>query len=193
MERNTGLRRQNARVRRRAVFDWLVNRFVALILIIACIIAFVSTQATLNEKRQEQAELEAAIEQARDEYLELEKFVDADDLDGYMEKAAIEEIKSYTAHRYDMQQAFAAEGDDRNPMLVQCAVNITLWLMIHRLPQSMGHERRECLYNDSIKWLKDVQASKARPDLPTYTGESGETDTANPVKYGSCERTNMTW
>ncbi|MBQ8705713.1 MAG: DUF1320 family protein [Paludibacteraceae bacterium] len=109
------------------------------------------------------------------------------------EKAAIEEIKSYTAHRYDMQAAFAAEGDDRNPMLVQCAVNITLWLMIHRLPQSMGHERRECLYNDSIKWLKDVQASKARPDLPTYTSESGDTDTANPVKYGSCERSNMTW
>ena len=92
MERNTGTRRQNARVRRRAVFDWLVNRFVALILIIACIIAFVSTQATLNEKRQEQAELEAAIEQARDEYLELEKFVDVDDLDGYMEKAAIEDL-----------------------------------------------------------------------------------------------------
>lgn len=92
MERNQGTRRQKAKMRRRAVFDWLINRLVALILIIACIISFVSTQATLNEKRQEQAELEAAIEQARDEYLELEKFVDTDDLDGYMEKAAIEEL-----------------------------------------------------------------------------------------------------
>lgn len=92
MERNKGTRRQNAKVRRRAVLDWIINRLVALILIIACIISFVSTQATLNEKRQEQAELEAAIEQARDEYLELEKFVDTDDLDGYMEKAAIEDL-----------------------------------------------------------------------------------------------------
>lgn len=92
MERNKGTRRQSAKVRRRAVFDWIINRLVALILIIACIISFVSTQATLNEKRQEQAELEAAIEQARDEYLELEKFVDTDDLDGYMEKAAIEDL-----------------------------------------------------------------------------------------------------
>lgn len=92
MERNQGTRRSHAKFRRRAVFDWIINRLVALILIIACIISFVSTQATLNEKRQEQAELEAAIEQARDEYIELEKFVDSDDLNGYMEKAAIEDL-----------------------------------------------------------------------------------------------------
>ncbi|MBR6718648.1 MAG: hypothetical protein IKI77_09960 [Oscillospiraceae bacterium] len=92
MERNKGIRRQNARTKRRAVLSWLVTRLVAVILLIACIISFVSTQATLNEKRQEQAELEAAIEQARDEYIELEKFVDADDLEGYMEKAAIENL-----------------------------------------------------------------------------------------------------
>lgn len=101
------------------------------------------------------------------------------------ERAAMEQISSYTRHRYDMERAFAAEGEDRNAMLVQCAVNITLWLMIHRLPQSMGHERRECLYNDSIKWLRDVQASKASPDLPTYVSCDGNTDANNPVRYGS--------
>lgn len=92
MERNKGARRESAKIRRRAVFDWLIARIVALILLIACIISFVSTQATLNQKRQEKAELEAAIEQARDEYAELEKFVDTDDLEGYMEKAAIEDL-----------------------------------------------------------------------------------------------------
>lgn len=101
------------------------------------------------------------------------------------ERAAMEQICSYTRHRYDMRQAFAAEGEKRNAMLVQCMVNITLWLMIHRLPQNMGHERRECLYNDSVKWLRDVQNSKASPDLPTYTGTDGETDAHNPVRYGS--------
>jgi hypothetical protein len=101
------------------------------------------------------------------------------------ERAAMEQIGSYTRHRYDMVQAFAAQGEDRNPMLVQCMVNITLFLMIHRLPQNMGHERRECLYNDSIKWLRDVQTSKASPDLPTYTGEDGRMDTHNPVRTGS--------
>ena len=92
MERNKGSRRETARTLKRAVFEWLVFRLVALILLIACVISFVSTQATLNQKRQEQAELEAAIEQARDEYMELEKFVDSDDLKGYMEKAAIEDL-----------------------------------------------------------------------------------------------------
>lgn len=101
------------------------------------------------------------------------------------ERAAMEQICSYTRHRYDMDKAFAAEGEERNAMLVQCMVNITLWLMIHRLPQNMGHERRECLYNDSVKWLRDVQNSKASPDLPTYTSEDGKTDAHNPIRYGS--------
>lgn len=101
------------------------------------------------------------------------------------ERAAIEQICSYTRHRYDMDRAFAEEGNNRNAMLVQCVVNITLWLMIHRLPQSMGHERRECLYNDSIKWLRDVQTSKASPNLPTYIGADGASDANNPIRYGS--------
>ncbi len=101
------------------------------------------------------------------------------------ERAALEEIGSYTRHRYDMEKAFAAEGEDRNAMLVQCAVNITLWLMIHRLPQNMGHERREDLYKDSIKWLRDVQSSKASPELPTYVSCDGDTDAHNPVRFGS--------
>ena len=70
-------------------------------------------------------------------------------------------------------------------MLVQVAVNISLWLMVHRLPQNMGHERRECLYNDAVKWLRDVQSSKASPDLPLYISADGNTDTRNPVRSGS--------
>jgi len=100
------------------------------------------------------------------------------------ERAAMEQIASYTRHRYDMERAFMAEGGARNAMLVQCMVNITLWLMIHRLPQNMGHERRECLYNDAVKWLRDVQNSKASPDLPTYVSSGGDTDAYNPVRYG---------
>lgn len=100
------------------------------------------------------------------------------------EIAALEQIASYLRSRYDIARAFEAAGDDRNPMLVQCAVNIALWLMVHRLPQNMGHERRECLYNDSVKWLRDVQASKASPDLPIYQSDDGE-DTRNPVRFGS--------
>ena len=92
MERNTGTEKKHAKERRRAIFDWIIYRLVAGGLIVACVISFISTQATLLEKKQEKADLESAIEQARDENLELEKFVEADDIEGYMEKAAIEDL-----------------------------------------------------------------------------------------------------
>ncbi len=92
MERKKGSRRQNAKYRRRAVIGWIVSKLVAIGLVVACVISFVSTQATLLEKRQEQQELEAAIEAAKEEQEELEKFIEADDIEGYMEKAAIEEL-----------------------------------------------------------------------------------------------------
>lgn len=100
------------------------------------------------------------------------------------EAAAMEQVASYLRGRYDVARAFEARGNERNAMLVQATVNIALWLMIHRLPQNMGHERRECLYNDAVKWLRDVQSSKASPDLPVYASADGE-DTHNPVRYGS--------
>ena len=100
------------------------------------------------------------------------------------ETAAMEQIASYLRGRYDIERAFAQQGECRNAMLVQCAVNIALWLMVHRLPQSMGHERRECLYNDAVKWLRDVQASKASPDLPLYISSDGSADTHNPIRSG---------
>lgn len=92
MERNKGTEKELAKQRRRAIFDWIVYRLVAVGLIVACVISFISTQATLLEKKQEKAELESAIEQAKDENLELKKFVETEDIEGYMEKAAIEDL-----------------------------------------------------------------------------------------------------
>lgn len=118
-----------------------------------------------------------------DDY-EFKQITEKEDVRLKAEAAAMEEIASYLRSRYDIDRAFAAVGSCRNAMLVQVAVNISLWLMIHRLPQGMGHERRECLYNDSIKWLRDVQASKASPDLPLYISADGNTDARNPVRSG---------
>ena len=119
-----------------------------------------------------------------DEY-ELKQITQNDEIRLTAEAAALEQIGSYLRHRYDMDRVLGAQGGCRNAMLVQCAVNISLWLMIHRLPQSMGHERRDCLYNDSIKWLRDIQAGKASPDLPLYQSPDGDNDARNPVRFGS--------
>lgn len=119
-----------------------------------------------------------------DEY-EFKQITNSPEVRRIAEDSALEQIASYIRHRFDVHKAFAAVGDARNAMLVQCAVNISLWLMIHRLPQNMGHERRECLYNDSIKWLRDIQAGKASPDLPLYQSPDGDEDARNPVRFGS--------
>ena len=117
-----------------------------------------------------------------------------DDIRLTAEAAAMEQIASYLRHRYDTDRAFAAVGPDRNSMLVQCAVNISLWLMVNRLPQNKVHERRECLYNDSIKWLRDIQAGKASPDLPLYQSPDGsDGDTHNPVRFGSMKPGRYDW
>lgn len=117
---------------------------------------------------------------------EFQQITDSPEVRRIAEDAALEQIASYLRSRYDIRSAFAATGSDRNAMLVQCAVNIALWLMIHRLPQNMGHERRECLYNDAVKWLRDVQSSKASPDLPLYLSPDGDDpDACNPVRFGS--------
>ncbi len=109
------------------------------------------------------------------------------------EAAALEQIASYLRGRYDIARAFAASGSERNPMLVQVAVNISLWLMVHRLPQNMGHERRECLYNDAVKWLRDVQASKAAADLPTPVAPDGSPDAYNPMRFSSMKPNRYDW
>lgn len=110
------------------------------------------------------------------------------------EAVAFEQIGSYLRHRYDIDRALSASGSCRNAMLVQCAVNISLWLMVHRLPQNMGHERRECLYNDAIKWLRDIQAGKASPNLPLYQSPDGSADDLrNPVRCGSMKPSHYDW
>lgn len=128
-----------------------------------------------------------------DDY-EFKQITQNDDIRLTAEAAAMEQIASYLRHRYDIDRAFATSGTTRNSMLVQCAVNIALWLMIHRLPQNMGHERRECLYNDSVKWLRDIQAGKASPDLPVYQSPDGSgDDLRNPVRCGSMKPSRYDW
>ena len=100
------------------------------------------------------------------------------------ERAAMEEVASYLRSRYDVNQAFAAEGDERNPMLVQVTVNITLYYLVHWLPQLLASEGRQELYDNAIAWLTKVSKGGATPDLPTYTGENGEKDISNPMRYG---------
>lgn len=109
------------------------------------------------------------------------------------EAYAIEEISSYLRARYDMSAAFSTTGDDRNKQLVMMTVDVALYHLMAWLPKRMGFEIREIRYNSVIKTLVDVH-NKLQMNLPTYTDPvTGETDTGNPVKYGSWKKNRNDW
>ena len=105
------------------------------------------------------------------------------------ERTAREEIASYLRARYDIEKEYALTGEERNAFLVQVAVNISLYYMVHSLPGHMASEGRHELYEAAISWLNKVQSGKAMPSLPVYTDSEGnETNASNPVRYGTMPR-----
>ena len=109
------------------------------------------------------------------------------------EKMAVEEIAGYLRSRYDTDKVFSAVGKERNDIIVMYACDITLYHLISWLPNKMGREIRKELYDRAIKWLEEVQTGKVTPDLPTFTGEDGEEDIYNPVKWGSEKSNTYIW
>lgn len=82
------------------------------------------------------------------------------------ERAAQEQISSYTRGRYDMARAFRQTGEDRNPQLVQCCVNIALWLMVHRLPQNMGIDGVRAFTTRASNGCVTCKPPRLRPTSP---------------------------
>ena len=109
------------------------------------------------------------------------------------EKMAIEEIAGYLRSRYDTGLIFSAVDDNRNDVIVMHACDITLYHLVSWLPGKMGREIRKERYERAVKWLEEVQAGKVTPNLPTCTGEDGEEDINNPVKWGSGKSNTYIW
>ena len=109
------------------------------------------------------------------------------------EQMAIEEVSGYLRSRYDVKKIFAATGDLRNSLVVLRTCDVALYHLSSWLPNKMGHEIRKERYELALKWLEGVQAGTITPDLPTMTGEDGEEDINNPVKWGSGKSNTYIW
>lgn len=109
------------------------------------------------------------------------------------ERMAIEEVSGYLRSRYDVKKIFAATGNGRNSVVVLRTCDVALYHLSAWLPNKMGHEIRLERYELALKWLEGVQAGKITPDLPTVTGEDGEEDVNNPVKWGSGKSNTYIW
>lgn len=102
------------------------------------------------------------------------------------ELTAMDQIKSYLSTRYDTEAIFAAEGDDRNKLLLMYFIDIVLFHLHSHLPGRMGIEQRRERYKDALKWLQDVANGSISPDLPTYEDDSE----SYPIRYGSNTKSN---
>lgn len=108
------------------------------------------------------------------------------------EMEAQEEISGYLRPKYDCQAVFAAEGNDRNRLIVMYTCDIALYHMSAAMPQKMGAEIREERYKRAIEWLEGVQAGKIIPDLPLALDDDG-TPTGNIFVYSSQQQLRHNW
>lgn len=109
------------------------------------------------------------------------------------ERMAIEEVSGYLRSRYDVEKVFSATGAERNDLVVMRTCDVALYHLSSWLPNKMGHDIRKERYELAVKWLEGVQTGKITPDLPTVTGEDGEEDINNPMKWGSEKKNVYIW
>lgn len=92
MIRNKGMRRRNAKERRRALIKNIAIATVSSTVCAVCVFSIISSLTTLKQKREELAEIEAATVIAQTENQELMRILEDDDMHAYMEKVAIEDM-----------------------------------------------------------------------------------------------------
>jgi phage gp36-like protein len=103
------------------------------------------------------------------------------------ESMAVEEISGYLRTRYDVNKIFTSQGAERNSVIVMILIDITLYHLSSWLPARMSGEVRKERYDAAIKWLSGVQKGTIQPSLPTIDTDT-DTDTGNPVKWGSATK-----
>ena len=100
--------------------------------------------------------------------------------------AAIEEVRSYLAGRYDVGKIFAAAGVDRNQLLMELTKNIALWYIIRLSNVDIIYQQAKERYNSAVDWLTKVADGMLNPDLPPKVDENGQS--GGGVSWGSSEQ-----
>jgi phage gp36-like protein len=97
-------------------------------------------------------------------------------------KEAVQEVVSYLSSRYDMKAELTKSSSSRNEMVVKLIRDIALYNCFSIYNPSKIPEIRRQKYEDSISFLKQVQAEKATLNL---TRLQGVTSTSSYVEFGS--------
>lgn len=89
-------------------------------------------------------------------------------------ETAMEEVRSYLAHRYDMDKAFAEEGSGRNPQLLHLVKVIALYHIVQLSNVDMIYDRVKADYDAAVTFLNRCADGKLNPSLPLIPVEEDE-------------------
>ncbi|WP_400192804.1 phage protein Gp36 family protein [Hymenobacter sp. B81] len=101
------------------------------------------------------------------------------------ERNALSEVAGYLRGRFDMEAAYAQQGEDRNGQLVMTVVDVTLWHLMPRVTFRNVAEVRETRYKAALAWLKQVESGRGNPDLPRYGTTDAPGQAHRLFRYGS--------
>jgi cell division protein FtsL len=79
------------KIKRKSMFT-IISVLVILAVIIGCIVSFVVTQSSLSEMQAELQLIKEKTQEVEAENVELQRILEDDDMNAYMEKIAIEEM-----------------------------------------------------------------------------------------------------
>jgi phage gp36-like protein len=102
--------------------------------------------------------------------------------------AAVEEVKSYLAVRYDAAKVFGTAGAERNALALENVKIIAIWNLIKLSSAEMLYDVWRERYDRVVDGLKLVAAGRTAPDLPLLRTERG--DVLSAVRSGSHEKFN---
>jgi len=100
-----------------------------------------------------------------------------------MIQMAEDKVKSYLS-KYDIPAIFGTDDTEptfNSPLLKGFIISIASWYLVKKANPNVNIELFRVDYEDTMDWLKDLQAGKVNPDLPykpadDVAGESDDTD-----------------
>ncbi len=102
--------------------------------------------------------------------------------------AAIREMTSYLNSRYDCPAIFSAEGEARDPLVLEHCKSIAVWYILRQSNADVIFEKAKIYYESAKEWLRlvtgtDKEGKPIAADLPLRTDKDGNVRT--PIRMGS--------
>lgn len=100
-------------------------------------------------------------------------------------ETAMEEIRAYLSHRYDMNKVFGAQASARNPQVLHLVKVIALYHIVQLSNVDMLYERVKADYDAAVVFLNRCADGKLNPSLPPAVAEDGVSASGAALEWGS--------